>query len=1046
MPEERKLVTVLFADIVGSTEMGLSHDPEVVRSALGRAFESASEILQAHGGTVEKFIGDAVMAVFGVPAAHDDDPDRAVRAAFALRDRMAGADPGGGPALRVRIGVNTGEAVAGSGQSSQFLVTGPAVNAAARLQQAAAPGEIVVGDLTKRLTSGGVFYGSAREVDAKGIGKLAAWPAERVATDVPEQHRGLPGLRAPLIGREHELRILVESYAGLAHRAEPQLVTIYGPAGSGKSRLTSEFVEAIGRERVRVGRCLPYGEGITYYAVQLILRADAGIEIAEQREAAIAKLRAATLAAFGDEVEEADAVARRVSVLAGLERAETTLPEVQPDDLREELAHGLRRYFERRAAGVPLVLVFEDVHWAEPGLLDLIENVAEWSRAPLLLLCLARPDFRELRPAWGTGTANAAAITLAPLTSDETRQLIAELLAIDDLPEEVRSNVVTRAEGNPLYVEEFLRMLMETDRIEKRGDRWTAGASIAMVEVPPTLQGLITARLDRVGADVKALLQRASLAGRLFSTDALTALADGAKPDPTLLRDAIRRDLLIEADERALGSGRVFRFKHVLIRDVAYSTLPKAERSRLHDRYGRWLEVTLGDRRHEIADIIAYHAEQAFLLARELNATTTAALGRRALDLLLEAARNANERVDTHAALNLYARANTAADFVGATPDERAEIVGRRLLLRTELAMERPSPAELAEAVATTRAAGPSKVVAELLIGRAVAERQRREIEGVQAAEATLEEALAVARTIGDVDLATEAMWQRAFTRYWVGDLDGMYRSLREAHAHVRRTGSKGGSKVLFWLARCAAYRGDLSEAGAFDAEAIASFRYQSKFFRALTHLTESWTAADVGDFVRSREEARQANALVRELGLPSWIATTDWHVGEACLELGDAEGARRVLEEAVDLFERRKQLGQIPEVRARLARSLVMLGDVARARENAERAREIVLPYDLESRFIAAVALGEVREAEGDTGTAEALLREAIQILEPSGLGDKLATARVHYARFLIRQGRGGDGRTELERARAFYRDPLAQRHRERIDSLLRQAAAPTA
>ena len=602
MPEERKLVTVLFADIVGSTEMGLSHDPEVIRAVLGRAFESASAILREHGGTVEKFIGDAVMAVFGVPAAHDDDPDRAVRAAFVLRDRIAGADPGGGPQLRVRIGVNTGEAVAGSGQSTQFLVTGPAVNAAARLQQAASPGEIVVGDLTKRLTSGGIEYGSAREVDAKGIGTLAAWPAKRVATDVPEQRRGLPGLRAPLIGRDHELRILVESHAGLAHRAEPQLVTLYGPAGSGKSRLTSEFIETIGRERVRVGRCLPYGQGITYYAVQLILRADAGIEIADQRDVAIAKVRAATLAAFGEEVAEADAVARRVSVLAGLERAETALPEVQPDDLREELAFGLRRYFERRAAGAPLVLVFEDVHWAEPGLLDAIENLAEWSRAPLLLLCLARPDFRELRSGWGSGAANSTAITLAPLTSAETRRLIAELLAVDDLPEEIRSSVVTRAEGNPLYIEEFLRMLMETGRIEQRGERWTAAASIATVEVPPTLQGLITARLDRVGADVKALLQRASLAGRLFSTDALTALADGAKPDPALLRDAIRRDLLIEADERALGSGRVFRFKHVLIRDVAYSTLPKAERSRLHDRYGRWLEMTLGDRRHEIAE------------------------------------------------------------------------------------------------------------------------------------------------------------------------------------------------------------------------------------------------------------------------------------------------------------------------------------------------------------------------------------------------------------------------------------------------------------
>ncbi|MDQ2951900.1 MAG: AAA family ATPase [Chloroflexota bacterium] len=1045
MPEERKLVTVLFADIVGSTEMGLSHDPEVVRAALGQAFESTSQILREHGGTVEKFIGDAVMAVFGVPAAHDDDPDRAVRAAFALRDRLAAADPGSGPALRVRIGVNTGEAVTGSGDSAQFLVTGPAVNAAARLQQAAAPGEIVVGDLTKRLTSGGVSYGSARAVDAKGIGTLSAWPAERVASDVPEQHRGLPGLRAALIGRDHELRILVESHAGLARRAEPQLVTIYGPAGSGKSRLTTEFIDAIGRDRVRIGRCLPYGEGITYYAIQLILRADVGIEIDDPRDVAIFKLRAAALAAFGDEAAEADAVVRRVSVLAGLERAESALPEVQPDGLREELAFGIRRYFERRAIGSPLVLVFEDVHWAEPGLLDLIENLAEWSRAPLLLLCLARPDFRELRPGWGSAAANSTAITLAPLTSEESRRLITELLAIDDLPEELRSNVVTRAEGNPLYVEEFLRMLMETDRIVKRGDRWTAGASIASAEVPPTLQGLITGRLDRVGADVKALLQRASLAGRLFSTDALTALADGTKPDPALLRDAIRRDLLIEADERALGSGRVFRFKHVLIRDVAYSTLPKAERSRLHDRYGRWLEATLGDRRHEIADIIAHHAEQAFVLARELNAPTAAALGRRALDLLLEAARNANERVDLHAALNLYTRAKGTSDIVGATPEERAEIVGRQLLLRVELVAEQLPPMELAGVIATTKAAGPSKVLAELLMSRAALERDRAEPGQIEAAEETLGEALAVARTVGDADLIADAMWQQAFTRYWGADLDGMDRLLREALEHVRRTGSKRAPVILFWLARSAAYRGDLTEAGRFDQQAIASVPYQSKFFRAMTHVLHARTAGDRADFSRQLDESEQANALLREIGMQMWIANTDWHAGEASLELGDAEGARRALEAAADLFERLKSPGQIPEVRARLARALVLLGDLPQAREHAQVARAVAFASDLESRFIAAVALGEVCEAEGDARAADALLREAVDLLEPSGMGDKLATARVYYARFLLRQGRGDDARRQLELARAFYRDPSAERHRERLDALLRQAATPT-
>jgi len=1041
MPEERKLVTVLFADIVGSTEMGLSHDPEVVRASLGRAFESASEVLRAHGGTVEKFIGDAVMAVFGVPAAHDDDPDRAVRAAFAVRDRLTSADDIEGPALRVRIGVNTGEAVAGSGETAQFLVTGPSVNAAARLQQAAAPGEIVVGDLTKRLTAGGVTYGAAREVEAKGIGRIAAWPAESVVGDVPEQHRGLPGLRAPLIGRDHEMRTLMQAHDGVARSGQPHLLTVYGPAGSGKSRLTNEFFDSIGRDRVRAGRCLPYGEGITYYAVQLIVRADAGIGIADPRDVAIEKIQRAAREAFGDDIEDADAAARRVSVLAGIERADEALPEVRPDQLREELAFGLRRYLERRAGSSPLVLVFEDVHWAEPGLLDLIEDLAEWSRAPLLLLCLARPDFRELRPTWGSAAANATAVTLSPLSSDDTRRLIAALLAIDDLPEQVRTDVVTRAEGNPLYVEEFLRMLMESGRIEKRDGRWIANASIATVEVPPTLQGLIAARLDRVAPEVKALLQRASLAGRLFSTDALTALGDGV-PDAGLLRDAIRRDLLVEADERALGSGRVFRFKHVLIRDVAYSTVPKSDRSRLHDRYGRWLETSLGDRRHEIADIVAFHAEQAFLLARELHASAAAGLGRRALDLLLEAARNAFERVDTHAALNLYQRARAVAQVIGATGAENAEIAGRIMLVRDDLATARPAVADVDEAIDLARVAAPNKVLPALLVLRA---RLTSDELGPAGVRPILLEALAAAREDGDADLIADVMFSIAFNRYYANEIDEMRGSLREAHEHVKRTGSKRAGLILFWLGKTAVFQGDLTAAASFVEEAIAALPYKSKWFRAIEHFARAGRAEDQGDDVTALAEARTANALFREVGQPPFVASTAWVMGEAMIKLGDDAGARDVLAEAVDLFTRRGQRGQIPEVEARLARALVHLGDVAAARGHAETANAIAMRSDVESRFIATIALAEVREAESDLAAADALFREAIAIMEPSGLGDGLAETREHFARFLLRHGRAEEARAQLDKVRAFWSDPLAARHRERIDALLRSTRPRT-
>src|SRR5438552_1049786 len=587
MTEERKLVTVVFADIVGSTALGIEHDAEVVRESLARTFEAAGLVLESHGGTVEKFIGDAVMAVFGGPTAHDDDADRAVRAAFALRERIADLANAGVP-FEVRIGINTGEAVAGTGDGAQCLVTGPVVNLGARLEQAAGTGEILVGPLTQRITNRGVHYGPPREIEAKGAGRVEVFAARSLASAVPEQHRGIEGLHAPLVGRDRELRILRDAFGRVGAERTPSLVTVFGAAGAGKSRLTTEFTAAVGAAQVRVGRCLPYGEGITFYPMQQILRSDAGIDLSTPRAEAIEALRAAVERTVG--ADEAASVARRLEVVLGLTEAPEALADIPAEDLMEELRWGVRRFFERRASA-PLVLVFEDLHWAEQALIELIEHLAEWARAPLLIVCLARPDFREIRPTFGASAANAVAITLSPLGPDDTRLLIRELLAIDALSEEVRADVVARAEGNPLYVEEFLRTLIETGRIERRDGRWVALGEIRAVELPPTLQGLITARLDRVAPEVKRLLHAASIVGRLFSTSALGAIA-GAAPSLDLLREAARRDLIVEADERAPGEGRVHRFKHALFREVAYSTIPKAERLRMHDNYGRWLEAT----------------------------------------------------------------------------------------------------------------------------------------------------------------------------------------------------------------------------------------------------------------------------------------------------------------------------------------------------------------------------------------------------------------------------------------------------------------------
>jgi class 3 adenylate cyclase len=1036
MSEERKLVTVIFADIVGSTEIGETYDPEVVRATLGHAFGALSEILEVHGGTVEKFIGDAIMAVFGVPSAHDDDAERAVRAGFALRDRLAGLNEGGIPQLNIRIGIDSGEAVAGTGEGGQHLVTGSVVNAAARLQTSAAPGEIRVGALTKRLTHDSVRYGEPTTIDAKGLGRVEAWAANALVSAVPDRQHGLPGLRAPLIGRDRELRQLLDAYTELQGSESPRLVTIVGPPGSGKTRLMSEFLAAIGTDRVRAGRCLPYGGSITYYAIQLIVRADAGIELSDPLHTAIEKLRTATRSVFPDALEDADAVARRVAVLAGLARAEDELPEVGAEHLREELRWGLRRYLERRAAMSPLIVVFEDIHWAEPGLLEVIAYLAESSRAPLLLLCLARSEFRESAPEWGMGATNASTVALSPLSVEETRQLISALLAVDALPESLRSEVVLRAEGNPLFVEEFLRMLMETGRIEKRAGRWVAAAVVDAIEIPPTLQGLITARLDRVSHDLKQLLQRGSLAGRLFSTAALAALGDGSPPDPALMREAVRRDLLVEVDERALGSGQVFRFKHVLIRDVTYSTVPKGERSRLHDRYGRWLEESLGDRSNEVAEIIAYHAEQAYRFARELKVPAAQPLGRRALELLLAAAWNALDRDDA-AALKLYERAEAVASAIDATHAEQAEARGYVVVLRRQVAAEQRPLAELDDAIALARVAGPSRVLVDLLLPRAL-EAHRFGTSGMPYAN----EALAVARATGDPELVAEAMWTQLEVVYLDGDLVRMQRLLADAVAYVKATGARRArDRIFIWGSRLARHRGDLTQAAAYRAESVAASS-GSKANRGIAAFGDCKFALAVGDVAAATALGTEALALMREVGLPHFIGLCCLTLGDVFLAAGDPAAARELLSEGLEIFVRRRQRRQIPELAARAARACVRLGDKVAARAYAEAAAATVLPTDAESRYIAAVALAEVSEAEGDLRAADSGFREALAILAPTSILDAQASVRETYAEFLLRHGRGGEARAELEAARRYHHDPLAFRNRQRIDALLSRTA----
>jgi class 3 adenylate cyclase/tetratricopeptide (TPR) repeat protein len=1036
VPEERKLVTILFADIVGSTTLGLEHDPEVVRAALRRTFEALRDVLVAHGGTVEKFIGDAVMAVFGVPLVHDDDADRAVRSAFALRSRVAQLNQTARLAFELRVGVNTGEAVAGSGEAAQFLVTGAPVNASSRLQSAAAPGEILVGAMTRQLTSGGVRYGERREVAAKGIGRLEAWPALQLLSEVPEAQRGFERLSASLIGRARELRGLTEALGRVREAGGPGLVTVFGPAGAGKSRLTKEFIAAIGRRRVRVGRCLPYGEGITFYPVQLILNAECGIDRTDDFATALAKLRRAVSEVCQDS-NEADAISRRVATLAGLAQAAAALPGVPESDVAAELRWGVRRFFERRARSEPLVLVFEDVHWAETRLVELIEHLAEWSRAPLLLVCLARPEFRDGHPMFGASAVHATTMTLDPLDPVQTRRLVGELLATEALPEVLRAEVVTRAEGNPLYVEEFLRMLIESGRIAQRDGQWVAVADLSKLNVPPTLIGLITARLDRVRPEVKLLIQRASIVGRVFSRADLEAMG-GAPVAAELLREAERRDLVSDADERAPFEGRVFRFRHILIRDVAYSSLPKGERAPLHDIYSRWLERSFADRRAEIAESIAFHAEQAFILGREVELTQADDLGRRALALVLAAARDARLRDDPFAARKLYVRAAAVADRFPADPMSRAEAHGFAGLYQASEDVRTPErDAAFAAACAVAAVPGPSEVLIELTARRAFLE---IEDDRAAAAQASYDEVIQIAEATGDAELIGTALVARAFGLYMLGDFERHIAVLVRARDYLAATGAtRALFRCLGLLVAAARLRGEFSEASRYQVERRAALPpHHSKLQQATMAWNDAGIAYEIGDFGTALREAEVAVAAGREAGVPRTIGFGLWFLGDTLIDTGDLARARRVLEEGIAIFEAREARPRLPEVHSRCARACTRLGDLIGAREHLAAAQQHLLPGDATARQITGVARAELVEAEGDLAAAEAVWLETLANLPSTGFEGTVAWTELLFGSFLLRHARDAEGRAHLSAARARYRDPLAYRRVAQIDALL--------
>ena len=583
--EVRKVVTVLFCDLTGSTAIGERTDPEALRALMNRYYDTARGVLERHGGRVEKFVGDAVMAVFGIPVASEDDALRATRAAVELRDVVQELG------LDARIGVNTGAVVAGEGDT---LVTGDAVNVTARLEQAAGAGEILLGDDSLRLVRDAVTT-EPLELTLKGkTGTVSAHRLLQLDTSAVGVARSL---ERPMVGRERERARLRSDFEDVVATTSCRLFSLIGPAGIGKSRLVADFLEHVdGQATVARGRALSYGEGITYWPLVEML-VQLGIEPSEAIRSSPAETQLAT-----------------------------------------------RALLEERAGERPLVLVIDDLHWAEEPMLDLVEHVVDWSRAaPILLLCVARPELLDVKAGWGGGKLNATSVLLEPLPDDEARLLADGLLTDVELDDDTRARILTTADGNPLFLEEMAALAREA-----RGT----------VDVPPTIRALLQARLDALNDDERVVVERGAVEGQVFHRGAVTALAPATPvvDVPGQLLSLVRKEV-VRPDRAVIAGDDAFRFRHLLIRDTAYEALPKAVRAELHERFADWLEANV--ELVEQDEIVGYHLEQAALYRAELDPgdPAGAAVARRAAECLATAGRAASARGDLHATRNLLRRA-----------------------------------------------------------------------------------------------------------------------------------------------------------------------------------------------------------------------------------------------------------------------------------------------------------------------------------------------------------------------------------------------------
>ncbi len=973
----RKIVTVVFCDVVGSTPMAEELEPEAVRGVMSRFFDEMRTVLERHGGSVEKYIGDAVMAVFGIPMLHEDDAVRAVRAAADMREalRLLNADLERtmGLSIATRTGVNTGEVTIGDAEKGPEIL-GDAVNVAARLQQAAPPGGILLGRDTYRLVREFVTVGAASSLVLKGKGEaVTAYPfveLTRGIADAPAR------ARPRLVGRAPQIRLLRDTFDQAVRDRACRLVAVIGAAGVGKSRLADEFEAALGDDALTVtGRCLPYGDGITFWPVSEIVWQLGGIDPDDPAETARTKL-----SALLEGADDGPMLFDRVAAATGLA---TGTPAMQ------ETFWAIRRLLEWVGNARPMVVAFDDLQWAEPALLDLIDYLLRsCSDVPIVLLCLARQDLLEQRPDWLMQVAAAATVHLEPLNDQETAELIDELLGRERLDPELRARIAEAGGGNPLFVEEILQMLRDDGMLDMP-------SGSVPISVPPTIHALLGARLDRLLPEERTVIRAAAVIGKVFWWGAVLDLVpEDIRPRVgSILQSLVRRGL-IASDRSSFVGEDAFRFHHLLIQEAAYRETPKSSRADLHARFADWLGGVAGERVGEYEEILAYHLEQTARYLKELGRAGDEVERQidRAHASLAVAGRRALARGDMAAAANLLGRAH----------DVLREGDPRRQAVAPELAeaLTETGDLTLAESMLETAIHAQDRGLeahAQVvgLILKEFTEPERRSEEALQ----VLEGVIPVFEELGD-ELGLARAWRLLGDVHWnrsrYAEAD---RAFEQAIEHARKAGASWEEAASLRQYTGSALYGPTPVPEVIRRCDWVMSASDNRSAKAGALRTRGVAYAMQGRFDEGRALVRESAQILEDLGLKLRAAFVSDAAGVVETLAGDQAAAERAFRAGYDTIDELGERAFLSTVSALLAHAICAQGRYDEADMFCSLAEEVGADDDITTQVLWRSSRAKVLGGRGELDEAVRLARAAVAMAEETDDVNMRADALVDFA-----------------------------------------------